>query len=113
MQQIKLLRKELHLSQKSVAEYLKMDLGNYSKLEKEKWKPKNINKIKKQILFYFVLECNSEPKLTAKMVGINKGNFSRYMKEGRSFNEVIENQKKERIKIKKRVHEILETLTIL
>lgn len=103
MEKLKEYRKELCITQKRVAEYIKITTGAYEKIEKRGCK----DGLKKQIIMFLMMECNTDnvsKKRIADLLGIHRSNLSKYKGD---INIALEKDKQRRIEIKEELRKLL------
>lgn len=103
MEDIKRIRKELDVSQKTVAEHLKIEQYSYSRIENSKCDDKMYN----DILYFLMSECNTlniSKKRLADYLGVHRCNLYKY--KG-SFDAVLDKEKKRRLELKKELYKML------
>lgn len=116
MKELIKIRKELDLSQQSVADELKIKREAYSKIEKRGCK----DALKKEIITYFILECNNRAgsrkelgisqKRLAKLLGIKRSCLCMREKKGietKGLRNVLEKERKRRMQLKDGLLEML------
>lgn len=110
------IRKELDVTQRIVAEHLKMDRSNYAKLEKKGLNDAFFNRV----VLFLVMECSNRPtdrktlgisqQRCADLLGIKKSNlcaYERKNKEVKGLSTVLEIEHNRRLQFKTELREML------
>lgn len=110
MDKIKDIRKALDISQKRVAEYLKIKSDTYAKMEKRGFE----TKIEKKVIMFLILECNNgsgspeelgiSQKRLSGLLGIYVNNLHKYKGD---LKKALEKDRERRMMLKGMLHEML------